>query len=74
MKLRIDSSGWIWIERAGKLRPAFCPFTAPPDDGRRCGDWCPLFGEPAPGLGAQTLLICQDRILSGEVTDERKAK
>jgi len=42
MNGKIDNTGKLQIERAGKMNNQGCPFTE--DDG--CGDWCPLFGEP----------------------------
>ena len=53
MKIVIaKGSGWLFIERAGKMKAQECPFAEDRDviDGirirRNCGDWCPLFGEP----------------------------
>lgn len=41
MKIKIDKLGYLNIERAGKMAAQDCPATH-----ARCGDWCPLFGEP----------------------------
>ena len=39
MKLKIDENGYLYIERAGKMREQVCPYGC----GRGCGDWCPHF-------------------------------
>ena len=44
MKIRINKKGWLEIERAGKFKQQLCPHGS--SDEERCGDWCPLFGEP----------------------------
>lgn len=48
MKGKIDKNGWLTIERSDTERPQLCPVAAynPDIDFSRCGDWCPLFGEP----------------------------
>jgi hypothetical protein len=71
VKITITNEGYLRLERAGRLRDQRCTH-----NGQRCGDWCPLFGEP--GLecpdGQRGLEICQGRLLRGEITDERGAK
>ena len=70
MKLKIDKEGNLSIERAGKMKEAWCH-----DHGIiRCGDWCPLFGEPVASVEVPMigLKISQDRILSGDLVDERE--
>ena len=51
MNGKIDKSGQLNIERAGKMNKQYCPFDAGAalSEGSpcSCGDWCPLFGEPA---------------------------
>ena len=48
----IDKRGHLWIVRADKTKAICCPWSCPdshPDvlpGPVRCGDWCPLFGEP----------------------------
>ena len=41
MKIKINKSGHLEIERAGTMRGQYCPHQE--DD--PCGDWCPLFRE-----------------------------
>ena len=47
-KGKITSMGWLYIQRGGKHKLQYCPFALDESDGShcRCGDWCPLFGEP----------------------------
>lgn len=53
MKIKIDKSGSLWLERAGKMKEALCPedhylrkdsygSTGYPTHWS-CGDWCALF-------------------------------
>jgi len=76
-KGKIEKSGCLQIERAGKLKDQDCPFNS---EAVRCGDHCPLFGEPEQYLDGTngrehtgwSLKICQDRELRFETfTDER---
>ena len=96
MKIRINRAGDLQIERPGGSSAQFCPFRMrhiDTGDARRvrCGDQCPLFGEPVMGevrkdhldpydhlhypafKGDDTLTICQGRVLTGEIIDERKS-
>lgn len=41
------STGWV---------AAFCPFSV---GEKRCGEWCPHFGEPNHFMEPATLTICQ---------------
>lgn len=84
MKGKIDSNGWLRIERSGKEKLQECPFTqktfqvndiviAP------CGDWCPLFGESVSetsvslGTTGRTLLpLCHKTLVFDEFTDEEE--
>jgi hypothetical protein len=47
MKAKINAEGCLEIERAGKWKKQRCPYRQPTGTGVPCGDWCPLFGEPA---------------------------
>ncbi len=77
MKGEIDRKGNLLIERAGKLRPQFCPYKDIP-----CGDHCPKFGEPREDcitardgtyLNGITLPLCsRDQLFFTELIDERK--
>ena len=73
MKIYIDWHGTLCIERAGKPKRQLCPYSSA--ELIHCGDWCSLFGEPVfePG-GDSTITICQGRVLSGEIVDERPRK
>jgi hypothetical protein len=73
MKGKIDENGWLWIERAGEMKAQECP-CAP--ESSRCGDWCPLFGEPyrytlEKGTPATAIDICQAVLVFEEFEDER---
>jgi hypothetical protein len=61
MKIKISTSGYLEIERAGKFKEQFCPFTSTPsqvfDTHKSCGDWCPLFGEAVPVADVKTVLF-----------------
>lgn len=49
MDIIIDQEGYLSIKRGNKCRHQFCPKMVPSreqDIFMRCGDWCPLFGEP----------------------------
>ena len=87
MKGKIDSNGWLRIERGGKEKLQECPFMqrafqvndvsiAP------CGDWCPLFDEPdfteipckygkSEPDGGAHLELCQTHYYFEQFTDER---
>jgi hypothetical protein len=74
MKGKIDKNGWLTIERSGTERPQLCPVAAynPDIDFSRCGDWCPLFGEPIYlDMNITALEICRTRLVFDEFTDER---
>ncbi len=88
MKIRINKRGTLKIN--GKWKE--CPYTAKliPDtisgidswDGRVCGDWCALFGEPIPGRrevdrvvqDATWLILCKGYWLckKSDFLDERE--
>ena len=71
--MKIDKDGWLWIRRAGMLNKQFCPMS---NTDVKCGDWCPLFGEPeVVAEGVVVIEICQEKILRSECfTDERREK
>ena len=81
MKIRINEGGGLVIERPGSSRVMYCPFRMRHIQSVRCGDQCPLFGEPVMGYipccpptkDPDTLTICQGRVLTGEIIDERKS-
>ena len=77
MKGNIDIRGNLHIERAGILRPQFCPYKDIP-----CGDHCPKFGEPredcittrnAISITGIALPLCtRDQLFFTELADNRK--
>jgi len=80
MNGKIDARGWLHIERAGSMKAQECPIfgDARNVDSVRCGDWCPLFGEPEkqetsfPEGCHTTILLCHERELTFDTfTDER---
>jgi len=78
MNGKIDAKGWIHIERGGVMKDCFCPYGAASSGVTRCGDWCPLFGEPEkqetsfPEGCHTTILLCHERELTFDTfTDER---
>lgn len=44
MKAKIDCNGWLIVERAGKTRAQYCPYSSA-EGMQPCGDWCPKFEE-----------------------------
>ena len=69
MKIRITENGLLEIVRSGKgSAKQYCPFTSILQrlhgEYGRCGDWCPLFGEPitgtssTPSTTAWSLTLC----------------
>ena len=41
MKVKIDESGYLHIERHGEMNEQVCPYY--PGSRKGCGDWCPHF-------------------------------
>ncbi len=71
MKIKINKTGNLEIERAGKWRAQQCPGSL-----ALCGGTCPLFGEPEiytrGDLVTNTLRLDLCHVtLEGEITDER---
>lgn len=79
MNGKIDSAGQLIIQRNGIEKPQYCPYR---ECGNRCGDWCPLFGEPELNLGhfpsihlnERSLRLCHTTLTFTEFTDERQAR
>lgn len=42
MKVKIDSNGFLKIQRGTNFKQVVCPLLTD----EWCGDWCALFGEP----------------------------
>ena len=58
----LNTEGLLTIERGGTMRKQYCPYD---EQGRECGDWCPLFDEPREVSGSQTnITICNNATLS----------
>ncbi len=92
MKGRINQYGNLYIERVRGENAQICPFHDHDNVfyGRfyRCGDWCPLFGEPYPHTerrnhfnaldlsteltGKTALSLCHKTLIFDEFTDERE--
>lgn len=65
---KIDKDGFLWIERGEKYKQQYCPYHDLHPGLLRCGDFCPLFGEPQIRRdgrlrGWYALSICDDKIL-----------
>lgn len=46
MKAKINSNGFLEVERKGGMREQFCPYAVDASGNRGiCGDWCPKFDE-----------------------------
>jgi len=43
MRIKINSDGFLLIERAGMFKTQDCPYCPTVAS---CGDWCPMFGDP----------------------------
>jgi len=82
MKIKIDKTGVLHIERAGKMKAQACLYASNPSTLEKCcGDWCPAFGGPHTNtnlLGKDTVVsvyLCKEAgILScfpKDFTDER---
>jgi hypothetical protein len=73
MKGKIDKGGWLFIERAGKLKDQFCPYLHwEPSGPAGCGDWCPLFDilESYPD-GNVFVKLCRTTLTFAAFSDER---
>jgi hypothetical protein len=68
MKAKIDKDGFLWVERAGKMRKQICPngydtTTMKYYEPSPCGDWCPQFNE---GSTYVETCACHDLILDAD--------
>lgn len=78
---QLDRNGLLIVEREGVMIEMCCPFGNTPnvqgENGvfwthpamKRCGDWCPLFGEPLNTTGSGipeqvTLQLCHGKTLA----------
>jgi len=80
MKGAIEKNGYLWIERAGKIKKQYCPHDVVGEDVIGCGDWCPMFGEPEQVYTMKNaqrgevvgLQICRVRFSFHEFVDKRQ--
>ena len=74
MKIKIDSGGYLHIERCGNFKLQMCMYSS----SRACGDYCPQFREPITTIYDQlsevNFGICKMSwmINSNDFSDERK--
>ena len=73
MKGKLNEAGILVINRAGVKQEMKCPFTidAKAEANYACGDWCPLFGEPAGNDKGAFLELCHATPYFEEFEDER---
>ena len=74
MKGKLTKDGALVINRAGKEREMSCPFVtgnASLVQEYTCGDWCPLFAEPAGNDKGAFLELCHATLYFEEFEDER---
>ena len=75
MNGKISKTGLLRIERGTKEQHQQCPYQ---QDDVRCGDWCPLFGEPSvieitDGKPSSTALeLCRRILYFRTLIDDRK--
>jgi len=77
MKIKINTNGILLIKRDQEFKQQLCcrqKITGTGDI--KCGDWCPLFGEPQATtdkrrkIEMQTMTLCHGS-LTGFITDKR---
>jgi len=70
---RIDKYGFLRIQRPSGEKRAECPSL---HEKTTCGDWCALFGEPYPFIGADdsriNLELCATSLIFDTLVDERE--
>jgi len=70
----IDKQGFLSLVRKGRSVLSFCPY-ASSNMTIKCGDWCPMFGEPMLAGGDRYMLQlhCSNtsRIILGKLEDNR---
>lgn len=73
-KINIDSQGFLSLIRKGRRVITFCPY-ASSNMTIKCGDWCPMFGEPTLAGDDKYLLQLHcagcARIIMAPLEDER---
>jgi len=76
MKIKISTKGFLLIKRDREFKQQLCPKQKITGTGDiKCGDWCPLFGEPEDvvthrKVKLQSLTLC-DGTLTGHIIDKR---
>ncbi len=74
MKAQIDKEGWLSVERAGRMKAMYCPWTMPETGAAaHCGDSCPLFYQHE-GRNNIALACTAEWVQLEVVSDERRAK
>lgn len=78
MKIKIDKSGYLWLERAGKMKQVWCPedhYVEGWPSQWPCGDWCALFNDSpfCDDPVEHSVKLCKTNYLIAEedFTDER---
>jgi hypothetical protein len=66
----LNENGCIDIERAGKLKSQYCPEQHNTES--KCGDWCPLFGEPYQNGQYITVRLCIGSLNFSQLDDYRR--
>ena len=74
MKIKIDKTGFLYIERGTEFISQYCPF----QEEFGCGQWCPMFNEPREKLNKKgekiiSLEICRNTftVKEDKFIDER---
>lgn len=68
MKIKIDKSGYLNIERAGAMASQLCVYNKTD----LCGDHCPLFDDT--DIASGVIGLCTNKTIKGEIIDERPWK
>lgn len=85
LKIKITRSGFLEIKRNQEFKPQYCCYrqaikTIEDTVYRKCGDWCPLFGEPEDIRGknmrdqriiGKSIQLCHQAKLTGHINDNR---
>ena len=79
-KARINKNGFLLIKRGDNYKDQLCPNQPQSETNvKKCGDWCPLFGEIEDVKDRQKVIIgkkltlCSSAFI-GRITDNREAE
>ncbi len=72
MKGKIDGDGSLLFERGGEMKEQYCPYRVAGSLPRKCGDWCPLFGEPSDKNEGGHITLSIDSLRSAAELIKRK--